>query len=253
MTMPKLIVCGDSFMTPITTHLGTHFSEIVAERLGFELTVYSRAGMSNGGIAVQIDTAIQHKPDLILIGTTGSDRTEYPAKSGGDWQSEFTIKDIQYRHPESVSSHYPWLNEDPKLISTNLLEIVDVYNNVEKRLHNFQWCDDPEKKKKAINDWFRYLYHPGWKRQTDQWMMYAILHKLHLSGIPYLFCVDRLLVADKCPWLAESTSNITHDFSNVLRINPKLPGYHTEVDNQRELAEYTIEHINMHFKELSHV
>ena len=38
--MSRLVVCGDSFMTPVTTHPKTHFSEIIADNLGYELVAY---------------------------------------------------------------------------------------------------------------------------------------------------------------------------------------------------------------------
>ena len=259
MHMPKLIVCGDSFMTPITTYPGTHFSEIVAERLGFELTAYSRGGMSNGGIAIQIDTAIKENPDLILVGTSLPDRIEYTLKSGGDCSPEFTVKDIQYKHWDSVSSHYPWLNADPRLVSANLVELIgDTTTNPKDYAVNIESCDEPFKTKQAINDWFRYIYHPGWKIQTDQWMMYAMLHKLHLSGIPYILCIDNLNVEHTCPWLLNSKNSIVEVINQ--KIFPAVPwkigttpGYHTPPDVQVEIADCIIEHINMHFKKLSHV
>ena len=76
--MKKIIVCGDSFMSPVVgDYAGTHFSEIVAKEINYELVAYSRGGMSNGGICIQVKSAIEAKPDLILVGTTYFDRLEY--------------------------------------------------------------------------------------------------------------------------------------------------------------------------------
>jgi hypothetical protein len=56
---------------------GTHFSELLAEKLGYELIVYAKPGSSNGGICVQIEEAIRSKPDLIIFGQTVADRIEF--------------------------------------------------------------------------------------------------------------------------------------------------------------------------------
>ena len=76
--MKRLFICGDSWMSPTTNHPETHFSEIFAKKTGFDLISYAHPGMSNGGIAVQLDTAIKNKADFILFGSTSFDRIEIP-------------------------------------------------------------------------------------------------------------------------------------------------------------------------------
>ena len=68
--MKRLIICGDSFMSPRTFHKDKHFAEIFSNTLGFELTSYARSGFSNGGIVIQLSEAIRQKPDLILFNLT---------------------------------------------------------------------------------------------------------------------------------------------------------------------------------------
>lgn len=235
--MKKLIVCGDSYMSPVVDYPGTHFSEIIADKLGYELTAYSRAGMSNGGIAIQIDTAIQQKPDLILIGTTYSDRIEFPINDPKPTK-KLTVHDISYHHSiYSLSNKYEWLSKDPQLISTNLVEIItdQFYSTFDKSI-------EPEQKIKAIKDWFNYLYHPDWKNQTDKWMMYAVLHQLHESNIPYVICNDVLNVAKICSWIdshsaIEDIKEIIESRKNDIRISI---GYHTSVETQAVIADYII-------------
>ena len=246
--MSRLVVCGDSFMTPVTTHPKTHFSEIIADKLGYELVAYSRGGMSNGGIAIQIDTAIKNKADFILLGTSVHDRIEFSSGTTNRKYFDFTVEDIQYNHQNSISSHYPWVNKDPQLISTNLVEILDSNDN---SYANFDLCSEPVKKKKAINYWFKYLYHEGWKAQTDRWILYAILHKLHLSKIPYLFCFDYISVAKTCPWLTDSVNNVVHNFHSILLTEPDPwtptfheTNYHTTVKKQQQFADYALNHID---------
>jgi|688.fasta_scaffold58272_4 hypothetical protein len=240
--MKKLIICGDSFMSPAIDYPNTHFSEIIADKLGYELISYSRAGMSNGGVAIQIDTAIQQKPDLILVGTTYSDRIEFPINDPKPTE-KFTIDDISYHHTPTSSSYNISLN--PQLISTNIVEVIS-----NKFANTFKLCEQPHKKEKAIKDWFRYLYHPDWKNQVDQWMMYAVLHKLHESTIPYIVFRDPLNVVPKCSWL-KCTALVWHinkmmdDRKQVDAGGPNLP-YHTSVETQAIVAECLLAYIKEH-------
>lgn len=251
--MGKLIVCGDSHMSPSDREPGTHFSELVANHLGYELIPYSRGGISNGGIAIQIDNAIKNKPDLILVGTTYYDRIEFsvedsPQESCG--RKVFTVKDIDYKHSSSLSSLSKWADVPPTLISRNLHELLD-----DSTTNIFSVCKDPIEKKKAVSNWFKYMYSPSWKRQTDEWIMYAILHKLHLSNIPYILCVDNIDTKHaKCFWLENSINNVVSQIDEI-RTNGtgSMLVYHTSADTQKEIAEYLINHINLNFKKLLYV
>lgn len=242
--MPKLIVCGDSYMSPAAGYPNTHFSEIIACRLGYDFIAYSRGGMSNGGIAIQIDTAIRERPDLILLGTTNSDRIEFPINDPRKTEI-FTVGDILYDHSnQSLSSNVDFFVKNPQLISTNLIEIMtDHYGNT------FVKCDDPNIKIHTIKQWFKQLYHPDWKTQTDRWMMYALLHQLHESKIPYVICHDTLGVIHLCPWLKEST--ITSDINIMVESQKEKYGhvtpYHTSTDAQTEIAELLITYMKENF------
>jgi hypothetical protein len=99
------------------------------------------------------------------------------------------------------------------------------------------------------------MYNPSWKRQTDEWIMYAILHKLHLSNIPYILCVDNIDTKHaKCFWLENSINNVVSQIDEI-RTNgtDSMLVYHTSADTQKEIAEYLINHINLNFKKLLYV
>jgi len=63
--MKKLIVCGCSFSAPSNKpqYAGTSWSEVLANKLGWNLENYARQGCSNGGIRIQIDEAIKQRPE----------------------------------------------------------------------------------------------------------------------------------------------------------------------------------------------
>jgi hypothetical protein len=242
--MKKLIICGDSFMSPAIDYPNTHFSEIIADKLGYELISYSRAGMSNGGVAIQLDTAIQQKPDLILVATTYSDRIEFPINDPKPTDN-FTIDDISYHHTTTSLVSIDTQNTCAQLISTNLVEVI-----TNQSFNTFELCDQPHKKEKAIKDWFKYLYHPDWKNQVDRWMMYGVVHQLDQSGIPYIMCHDPLNLAVSCPWLknismVRAINKIIDERKQADYGTPYLP-YHTSIETQVIIAECLIAYMKEH-------
>jgi hypothetical protein len=243
--MKKLIICGDSYMSPAIDYPNTHFSEIIADELGYELIAYSRSGMSNGGIAIQITSAMQRKPDLILLGTTYSDRIEFPINDPIP-TNKFIVENISYHH--TTTSHVsidPRFNTCAQLISTNLVEVLS-----NQFANTFELCDQPRKKEKAIKDWFRYLYHPDWKNQVDTWMMYGVMHQLDQTGIPYIMCRDPLNLAVSCPWLKNASisrniNKIMDERKQVDEGSSSLP-YHTSIETQAIVAECLIAYMKEH-------
>jgi hypothetical protein len=77
----KLMVAGCSFSAVSKTLPGTAWSEVLAKRLGWDLTNLARQGCSNGGIRIQIDEIRRQRPDFAIITPTFWDRMEIPANS----------------------------------------------------------------------------------------------------------------------------------------------------------------------------
>ena len=235
--MKKLIVCGDSYMSPVRgKYAGTHYSEIIAKELGYDLVAFARGGMSNGGICIQIQTAINEnpKPDLMLVGHTYFTRMEWPIN---DIQliDKFTIKHLLYDYQDnpSLSTTYDWLNQDPQLVSMN-----DYMNTKYDRYSN--------KREQAMALYKKYLLHPDWKREIDIMCLYATYHQLHMSGIPYLICKEQSsVVVKRCEWLNYGVNNknyASQDIDKTLRDyhiegTPDYEqGYHTSVEIQEQTA-----------------
>ena len=229
---------------------GTHFSELLAEKLGYELIVYAKPGSSNGGICVQIEEAIRSKPDLIIFGQTVADRIEFkvaehPEEFSGPWATD----NSEVRLSELIGDHAV----NPTLISDNLTSMlsVDLVNkhNPEEWLHSAivrYGVDinesDARDKINAVKDWFMHLYSLRMKKQIDMWTLYAVQHKLHLSGIPALKVID--LFHYDTPWYP----CITKGYGPADRFAaPDYPhaGYHTSLETQHDILrdiEVALEH-----------
>jgi hypothetical protein len=246
--MKTLVVCGDSYMSPVVgKHAGTHFSELIAKELNYELIAYSRGGMSNGGICIQIDTAINlnPKPDLILVGTTSYNRIEWPINQ--DPIEKFTVQDLVYNdHKSFLSSSYTWLNKTPKLVSTILSDIWERY----KKSAYYEIDPLIEHRVRALYRYFELLYHPSWKREQDKLMLYAILHKLHVSKIPYVICFEGIKnYAKEFEWLnyGNSLNYFYTQFNEILACSNVTaetdPGYHTTPECQQKIADKLLRNV----------
>ena len=251
--MKKLIVCGCSWMSVDTIHPSkykdTHFSELLAEKLGYELIVYAKPGSSNGGICVQIEEAIRSKPDLIIFGQTVADRIEFkvaenPEAFGGGWVTD----NSEVRLSELIGDHAV----NPTLMSDNLHSLLYETDNYPDTAY---WMyenivrygvditeSDARDKVNAVKDWFRYVYSLRMKKQIDMWTLYAVQHKLHLSGIPALKVID--LFHYDTPWYP----CITKGYGPAdLFASPDYPHgwYHTSLETQHDILrdiEVALEH-----------
>ena len=238
---------------------GTHFSELLAEKLGYELVVYAKPGSSNGGICVQIEEAIRSKPDLIIFGQSVSDRVELRITEHIEhmvpW-NHLDARDAEVKLSELLGEHAV----NPTLMSDNLGSMLyDPKHQPEYanhflhtsakwfRKHISQYGVDITQNHsndmaEAVKDWFMHLYSPRMKNQIDMWTLYAVEHKLHLSGIPALKVID--LLHYDTPWYPCITKGYgpgdgyvspTHDHGS----------YHTTLEAQHDILrdiEVALEH-----------
>lgn len=232
--MNELIICGDSYMSPKVDYVGKHFSEIVSNHLGLPLVVYSRSGISNGGIALQILKAIKQNPKLIIFNLTYHDRIEF--KLDGFPESDISFDSLCYDiNTTEISTQS---RRSGILASDNLVSLLG-------RNHTY-----PKNKLKAIRNYFQELYCQEWKEQTDIMMMYSVLHTLHKTSIPYIMVHNNLaLYKSPCTidWL-DDKNNISEQlvdlFTRPIEVDP---GFHTSVETQQEIAQYVLNHYNKYF------
>jgi hypothetical protein len=251
MNKKKIVICGDSFMTPILTPMeyqGTHFSEIIAEKLNYELVCLSKAGMCNIGIAIAIEDAIKLTPELILVGTTYHGRQIWPTNFE-KFTNQITFDDIIIDLSSNLSTKRD-NNEGAFILSYPL----NFYNNNGLDLERFKHLDKNwSKRKKAFGYYFKYLFHLGLSSQIDEWILYSVFHKLHTSNIKYIIVYDNQPdVFLKTPWIETNSNEFCINYANNSRINlynkmifnqeePKDigadPSYHTSPLFQKKLAE----------------
>lgn len=247
------MVCGCSFsaISVAEEHWGTHFSEILAKRLDWDLVNLAYAGCSNGGIRLQIEEVIRQKPDFAIIIPTFFDRTEIPIHTLKlDWSKIiWNILDNITRTPLSYDPDRGIENINYK-DSTNPALICENYNSI---VHN--WEHPYRKQNKiseqavnAVKDYVSYLYDPGWKKQQDQWIIEHGCMELVKNNIPFILIptmslwqddTNQLRLLDKkyytinpdyCPCVTHSLPEYS------LTQLDKDPGYHTNTAGQEYLA-----------------
>lgn len=275
--MKKMVVCGDSWMSPSIMSPNTHFTQIVAEKLNLDLICLSRGGMSNGGICAQIESAIDMNPDLIIFNTTCHDRIEVsiegsykinninnPDRFSQDLndtnRNKITAKNILYRHKQYITTYSDIVSKDPRIISDNLISLLteddsnfgNIYDNDVK---------DMKSKKRAIKEYFSEIYNHQWKQQIDMWCMEGIISKLYHSNINFLLTLDILRISKNIEWLPKKYIGFDYDQfyeltrKDILESNELFndPGYHTVTKSQEFLANETIKKLSVSFNLLNRI
>lgn len=258
-------------MSPAISFPGKHFSQIFCNSLNYNLEIYARSGMSNGGIAVQLNSAIKKKPDLIIFNTTSFDRIEIPTKYNfrGDGFGRnfypYEVTDLLYTQSSGLSTHYPWVNKDPKLWSIGIADLLNftVYDSSKDKHYNhnsmvnLQYIDDLEIKQKVAKDWFMFLYDETMKKTTDIYMMYGVMHQLLYSKIDFLYVHDAGCFGGRpvSPFDILPKKNIVTDEVGSLihkyRSTDFDPGFHTTFEGQEHIAQFLLKHHQDYFLQQS--
>lgn len=240
--MKRLFVCGDSFLTPVSKdpYKGTHFSEILAEKIGYELVPYSCGGMSNWGIGVQLNTALNSDPlpDLLIFNTTSASRLDYPItyRSTGGFPS---VDDLLY-DPNSKYSKIS--NKNATIMSRSIPKTYD----------SDSWIMEADplfyRRYKVIQDYLIFLYHPELKWFVDKNLIESMIFKIIKKNIPFILIMDQLCngaMPDNFNWLFRHNSKCyykdSYNYISANTINGENdPGYHTSPEFQQELAELVL-------------
>lgn len=255
--MKKLIVCGDSFSAVSKMLPGTSYSELLANKLNWELHNYARRGCSNGGIRLQIDEAIRRQADFVIVIPTSWDRVEIPASAAPYTK---TKEDTGWGHP--LQDHL--LNVDicngynPELGIQNInygvcpstMIFETIFSLAENYEHEYRDKLDKDTHR-AVQAYVNHLYDSNWKRQMDQWIISDGLSKLHDAGIPFSIEPGMLwelwprntfdshipkIIDDRCVRKTNEETASHATFLFPLNDKTKDPGYHGEIESQEYLA-----------------
>jgi len=266
----KLMIAGCSYSAVSRTHPGTSWSEVLAQRLGWDLVNLARQGCSNGGIRIQIDEILRQRPDFAVITPTFWDRMEIPATAAPfDWAKSTSgwSPDVQ-RHLQDRTLKNGYCREDGidnvNYGHNNYNMICEtIYTLAENFDHPYRSGLISKTAQMAIRHWIDGIYDSEWKKQQDEWIIKSGIYELYHSDINFLFVpvllwpFDPALGANHwrqtiCPAVPDRNV-MFNEPESVLPIcgnNPFIgddPGYHSGTRGQEIIASNYYQRISRDF------
>jgi hypothetical protein len=183
--MKTLVVCGCSWSSRDPLFPNFEFGFLVAKALGYNYVNLARCGMSNFGIRLQIDYALEHyNPDFIIINATGVNRFEilkdidntYDPSKGYDQVcfGDFDWDHFDHEHHPSYGDRY-----DPQIWCDSM------YTVLSQEARRYQQLD-PERVD-ALKNYAYYVFDENIKSHTDYFVLQSGLQKILNHNIPFLF------------------------------------------------------------------
>lgn len=229
----RLIVCGDSFHSTCDrmgkegeiSLIGTHYSEVLAKNIGFDLINLAAAGSSIPIVALQILEAIDLGADIIIVGQTYANRIIYQQRP-----VEFKYYTASWNLGHI---YYPQRSHPYKALGKEYTEHV-----VTRPIHNIELDD-------LRNILLKY-YPFEIQSKIDMVVFTHAIRELADSRIKFLlWCpnvpVTRLRENESHPFFkyCGKENLITIDqFDLVSYQTPESPQYHTSMEVQVLVAEY---------------
>jgi hypothetical protein len=213
----KLVICGDSFMSADTGRPGTHFSELLTAH-GHSVTNLARGGISNVGIAFQLETAVNLKPDMIIFSSTGSDRIDIVVKNR-KFNPSLGLKNFIYPYKSDSSTGSEYVGG---LNASVLSDVIPAFLSPRPDLP--VELNDPNRIE-SIKQYLALYHDDNFKKVTDNWIIGYWKYKLIEKQIPFI----HLYPGSK---LGKSMYNYT--LQNPNKINQCV--YHTDEHTQILMA-----------------
>jgi len=233
----KIAVCGCSFSTPTSRKnkrykelKNTHFSELLEKH--YTVINFSNRGVSNYYIRLQVEEAIKHNPDIVILTPTNFPR--------------FEISKKPLTNDNSLYNQICHIGADVNMLSTTFagsMKNLDI-TNIEK---------------KAIKLYMKHFYDEVWEAKKQKWIISDALSQLKHHKIPCVFSpwfmhtneelqrVKNLEVTEYSKiWINlygciipfyESLTYYKKDYKNYH----DDPGYHTTVESQKKFCLYLVE------------
>lgn len=266
------MVCGCSYsaVSNKEEYKNTAWSELLANKLGWELQNMARQGCSNGGIRIQIDEVIRQRPDFAIITPTSYDRIEIPnflkkkisITDFGPFQDLLNriLLPTDYDPNDDKKSYYKDAGLDNINYGNNHSRlIIETLNSLAGNWFSSYRPNQPvpEEVQEALRMYITTLYDGRWKRQQDEWIIRDGLVQLQAHNIPFLvnpgfamwFTAQDLRVVlgnviDEKYMLDDDSINphnvtMTYPPIGATKQNPygtNDPGYHTSYEGQEFIA-----------------
>jgi len=227
MDKKTLVVCGDSWFSTDSKYPGQSFGEILANRHNLDLWSLARTGCSNFGIALQINKAIELRPNFIIVGCTSHDRMDIPLTKDTNFIKKFFDLGSWSQAEQSICSY----NRDRGLLnvkySHTIREMSSQYSNPEfesiisESINNLLWLNKSRYNLnseiiESLKQYMLHLYDSGIKQQIDCWIMSEAARRLVESKIPFLLYIEPLFnhdFIDDISWLDSKYKVMYTDFS----------------------------------------
>jgi hypothetical protein len=161
----KIIVCGDSFLTPDIRYPGAHFSEILANKHNHEVINLARGGMSNTGICFQFEQAVKLHPDIIIYGQTDSGRMAIPT---GNFVRENGLKNFRYTDKVSATCNSEYVGDSNAPIVDDVMASL-LKDSCWTTLSNTNKYNLTNEQREAIRQYITYLHDAELKEAMDGW------------------------------------------------------------------------------------
>ena len=197
--MTKIIACGDSFLTPDRRYPGGHFTELLAEKYGYEVINLARGGISNIGIGFQMELAISLNPNIIILAPTGSDRMQVPV---GKFNPSLGLKNIRYTDFYSATCGSVYVGTEDSAIVDDVVYTIanDCDWTVDDRGQKYKLS--PEKKE-AVKYYITHLRDEELQKVTDRWIIDYWTMQARTVGIRIIFLseiMDRFYIQYNTSW-----------------------------------------------------
>jgi len=191
----KLMVAGCSFSAVSKTHPGTAWSEVLAERLGWDLVNLARQGCSNGGIRIQMEEIRRQRPDFAIVTPTFWDRMEIPATAApydwsqqpGGWDPPLQ-RHLQNRERKNGYDRADGIdnvnygNNNYNMICETIFTLAENYS------HPYRSGSISQEAQTAVRHYIDAIYDNHWKKQQDEWIIVGGLLEMYLDGINFIVC-----------------------------------------------------------------
>lgn len=161
----KIQVCGCSYFTTDPNYPNTHFTEIIADKLSASLINLAERGSSNFAIRLQVQSCLEFKPDLIILGFTSPDRLDYMFEDK-DYNPNMHVHNLKYlENREFVKNQCATIKSDP--IPALIRSDSDLAQ--------------------GAKDYVKYFYNYELQKHKDYLVAQTALFFLKTQGIPFVF------------------------------------------------------------------